>query len=160
MKHETFAKALGKITSGLYLMTSKVEDDASPRDQMMLASWVQQVSFEPPMLVVAVNHQRSVRDHIHTDSYFGLNIIGQQHSELMKAPFQIKDLQAPFGELQIHHSSNGVVKIAKASAFLECKVQSIVSTGDHDLVIAEVTDGEVLQGDEPMAHVRKNGLSY
>ncbi|MEZ4575617.1 MAG: hypothetical protein R2857_11990 [Vampirovibrionales bacterium] len=47
---ETFAKALGRVASGIYIISTGRVPDA----QGMLTSWVMQAGFEPPQLTIAV----------------------------------------------------------------------------------------------------------
>jgi flavin reductase (DIM6/NTAB) family NADH-FMN oxidoreductase RutF len=32
--------------------------------------------------------------------------------------------------------------------------------GDHDLFVAEITSGRMLEEGQPMVHIRKNGFHY
>lgn len=50
------AKALGKLSSGLYLVTAAHDDAKSA----MIASWVQQASFQPLGLTVAIAKDRAI----------------------------------------------------------------------------------------------------
>ena len=43
-------KALGRIPSGLFIVTAKYED----QEDAVLASWVNQSSFEPPEVTIAL----------------------------------------------------------------------------------------------------------
>src|SRR3954464_13286509 len=62
-------QALGRIPSGLYILTVRHGD----RSTGMLASWVQQAGFEPPMLTVAVHRDRFGVDWIVASGKFALN---------------------------------------------------------------------------------------
>src|SRR5258706_383723 len=53
---QELALALGRVPSGLFILT--VCD--GQRETGMLASWVQQCSFEPPQVSVAVKHGRDL----------------------------------------------------------------------------------------------------
>ncbi|MCB0326332.1 MAG: flavin reductase family protein [Bdellovibrionales bacterium] len=157
MKHSTFSKALGKIVSGLYLVTHELEN----KPVVMLASWVMQTSFDPPMISLCVGRDRAIREQMIPGRHFGLNVIGDQHKHLMKTAYASHpDPLKPFGDLPTQKSIHGCIMLTHASAFLDCRVERLISAGDHDLVLAELVDGQVLRDDRPMTHIRKNGLHY
>src|SRR5262245_21333861 len=62
-------QALGRIATGLYILTASHEGRATG----MLASWVQQAAFDPPMLTVAVHRDRYVGDWMEASGRFVLN---------------------------------------------------------------------------------------
>jgi hypothetical protein len=62
---DDWARALGRIPSGLFILTARFEDQSTG----MLASWVQQVSFDPPLVSVAVKKGRFVANWLVTNPY-------------------------------------------------------------------------------------------
>ena len=56
--HRQLASALGRIPSGLFILTAR----RGAAETGMLASWVQQCAFEPPHLSLAVKRGRPVLD--------------------------------------------------------------------------------------------------
>ena len=50
-------KALGRVVSGLYVVTAKCED----KEDAVLASWVNQCSFDPPAVTIALGTLRQAR---------------------------------------------------------------------------------------------------
>ncbi|MGH7200022.1 MAG: flavin reductase family protein, partial [Planctomycetaceae bacterium] len=50
---------LGRTPSGVFILSVS---DGDGRETGMLASWVQQAAFDPPMLTVAVNRARYLHD--------------------------------------------------------------------------------------------------
>ncbi len=48
----------------------------------------------------------------------------------------------------------------EAHAYLFGKVLQRMPTGDHELYLAEVTAGSLLEEGQPMVHIRKNGFHY
>ena len=55
---QTVGKALGRIPSGVFVLTAVHEN----RRDAMLASWVQQVGFDPPAVSIAVAKGRPIVD--------------------------------------------------------------------------------------------------
>jgi flavorubredoxin len=64
-------KALGRISGGLYIITSQKGDVKSA----MLASWVTQASFKPLGLTIAVAKDRAIESLMHVGDRFVLNVL-------------------------------------------------------------------------------------
>ena len=73
-------QALGRVPSGLFILTVSHEG----RSTGMLASWVQQAGFEPPMVTVAVASRRYAGDWIAASGRFTLNQIPAGNKPLLR----------------------------------------------------------------------------
>jgi flavorubredoxin/flavin reductase (DIM6/NTAB) family NADH-FMN oxidoreductase RutF len=152
-------QAVGRIVGSLCVLTAKQEDRASA----MLASWVAQASFNPPGLTIAVAKDRAVEPLTHSGNQFVLNILKEgNHIGLMKhflKPFGPG--QNRFADVATQESTNGSPILTDALAYLECKVQNRMESGDHWLVYATVENGKVLNQDGVTAvHHRKSATHY
>ena len=154
---ESLATALGRIPSGLFVLTAKNGDD----DTGMLASWVQQCSFDPPHVSVAVNKQRDVLDWLAAGAPFVLNVIPEGGKALV-AHFGkgFARGEPAFIDVEVARERDTPPILLAAHAYLVCFVVSRVDAGDHVLVIGRVTAGAVLHDGKPTVHVRKNGSRY
>jgi flavin reductase (DIM6/NTAB) family NADH-FMN oxidoreductase RutF len=65
-----------------------------------------------------------------------------------------------FKELDIQRTGDGTAILEESLAYLECRVESSLPTGDHEMLLLRVIGGRVLGEGKPMVHVRKNGLHY
>src|SRR3954464_11070823 len=74
------SQALGRIPSGLYILTVSVGE----RSTGMLASWVQQAGFEPPMVTAAIRRDRYVADWIAEAGRFTLNQLATGSRSLIR----------------------------------------------------------------------------
>ncbi len=77
---EAIAQVLGRIPSGLFVLTVRHEE----RDGGMLASWVMQAGFEPPMVSVAVRSDRHLAAWLTAGSPFALHILPTGDKSLLK----------------------------------------------------------------------------
>ncbi len=152
------ALAIGKITSGLFIVTAGKNEVYDG----YLASWIQQVSFEPLLLSIAMKPGRPCYDFIQENGIFCINIVGSENNGLMKPFWKGYDPQiSPFEGLQKSISSQGSLILLDAMAAIECKMLSSIKPGDHEILIAEVLASYTLkEKDKPLAHVRKSGSSY
>lgn len=149
--------ALGRITSGIYILTAGQGDQATG----MLASWVMQAGFDPPMITVAVRHGRYVADWLADGAPFVLNIVADDQKHLLKHFGKGFEPGEPaFDGLDVQATVSGVPALADSVGYLQCAPQSHVDSGDHRIVLARITAG-VHNGDRPpMVHIRKSGAHY
>lgn len=149
--------ALGRIPSGLFILTVKKGDIETG----LLASWVQQCSFAPPMVSVAIQPSRAVAQYLTEDGPFTLNLLEDGQTDMI-AHFGkgFAPGEDAFHDLDIERGGPGGPVLKEALAVLECQVRTRVRGGDHDLILAEVTTGRLLDEGRPMVHVRKNGFHY
>jgi flavin reductase (DIM6/NTAB) family NADH-FMN oxidoreductase RutF len=152
------ALALGRIPSGLFILTTR----NGPRATGMLASWVQQAGFAPPMLTVALRRDRFIADWIAASGRFALSQVIAHHKTLLRhfARGFAPDEPA-FEGLTLRHEAVGGPILADALAYLDCQVADELVGPDHRIFLAQVVAGALLHPDaEPMLHVRHNGMHY
>jgi flavin reductase (DIM6/NTAB) family NADH-FMN oxidoreductase RutF len=151
------APAVGKIPSGLFIITTVLDG----RKEGFLGSWVQQASFSPLLIGIALKPGRACHAAIKAHGRFCVNIVGQNNGGLMKPFWTFKEGVDPFETLEHRITSRGNVVMGNAMAYLECEARSFALPGDHEIVFAEVVDNQILQPeDKPLTHVRKGGLGY
>ena len=149
--------ALGRVTSGIYILTAGQGDLATG----MLASWVMQAGFEPPMVTVAVRQGRYVADWLTEGQPFNLNIVADAQKHLLKHFGKGFEPGEPaFEGFHISICDNGVPALVEAVGHLECEPQSHLDSGDHRIVLARVVRGLLVNDLPPMVHLRKSGANY
>lgn len=149
---------VGKIPSGLFIIT--VTDGESKEG--FLASWIQQVSFDPLMISIAIEPERPVLERIREVDCFCVNIVGHQNNGLLK-PFWggAREGVNPLDAVETLVTPRGNVLLNDSMASLECELRDTFTAGDHVIVIGEVVETHLLKPeDKPMTHVRKTGASY
>jgi flavin reductase (DIM6/NTAB) family NADH-FMN oxidoreductase RutF len=150
------AVAVGKIPSGLFIVTSVFEGNR----EGYLASWIQQTSFSPLLVSLAVKPGRPCYAAMKAHGRFCVNVVGHQNGGMMK-PFWNVGNQDPFAGLEFDVSPRGNIVLRKAVVALECEFRSSANPGDHEIVFAEVVESHLLQvEDKPLTHTRKSGLGY
>ncbi len=153
----SFAAALGRIPSGLFILTAGVGDEASG----MLASWIQQCSFEPPLVSVAVKRDRHFTMLLSTEAPFVVNIVAAGHTKFLGHFGKgFGPAESAFDGIEVQQTVGGIPILVGASAHLECRVVQRFTAGDHDLVISRVVGGRLHTDESPFVHVRKSGLHY
>jgi flavin reductase (DIM6/NTAB) family NADH-FMN oxidoreductase RutF len=67
----------------------------------------------------------------------------------------------PFTDVENFPAPSGLPVVAGALAWLDCELmQTCDFGGDHELVIARVTAGDLLRTGHSFTHVRGNGFHY
>jgi flavin reductase (DIM6/NTAB) family NADH-FMN oxidoreductase RutF len=150
--------ALGRVPSGLFILTVRRGDRATG----MLASWVQQAGFRPPMLTVAVRHDRYVADWIAGSGRFALNQVRAGQKRLIQHFARgFLPEAAAFEGLHLRADAQGGPVLAEALASHEAAGAAAWAGGDHRIFLARVVAGGLLDpAAEPMLHVRHNGSHY
>ena len=152
-------KALGRISSGLYIITAKKGEVTSA----MLASWVSQASFQPLGFTVAVAKDRAIESLMQVGDSFVLNILEEgNYAALMKHFLKrFPPGGDRFAGIRTRPAQNGSPLLADALAYLECTVTSRMEVSDHWIVYCTVQEGKVSNPDGLTAvHHRKVGTYY
>jgi flavin reductase (DIM6/NTAB) family NADH-FMN oxidoreductase RutF len=151
-------QALGRIPSGLYILTVQQGERATG----MLASWVQQAGFDPPMVTVGIRRDRYVADWVAASGRFALSQLAVGSKALIRHFGRGFEPDAPaFEGVALRHDARGGPVLAGALAYLDAEVAGELGEGDHRIFVARVIDGALLQPDaEPFLHVRANGFHY
>jgi len=152
-------KALGRISSGLYIITAQKGDVSSA----MLASWVSQASFQPLGFTVAVAKDRAIESLMQMGDTFVLNILEEgNYATLMKHFLKrFPPGGDRFAGIRTRPAQNGSPILGDALAYLECTVASRMEVSDHWLVYCTVEDGKVSDPEGMTAvHHRKVGTYY
>ncbi len=152
-------KALGRLSSGLYILTTQKGNVSSA----MVASWVAQASFKPLGVSVAVAKDRAIESLLHVGDCFVLNVLEEgNYQGLMKHFLKRFPPGADrFQGLRTYPANNGSPILADALAYMECEVTSRIDCGDHWVLYSTVRVGRVSKPDALTAvHHRKVGNHY
>lgn len=152
-------KALGRISSGLYIITAAKGEVTSA----MLASWISQASFQPLGFTIAVAKDRAIESLMQVGDTFVLNILEEgNHLPLMKHFLKRFPPGADrFAGIRTRPAENKSPILADALAYLECTVNTRMELTDHWLVYCTVEEGKVSKDEAITAvHHRKIGNYY
>lgn len=152
-------KAIGRISSGLYIITAKKGDLTGA----MLASWVTQASFDPPGFTIAVAKDRAIESLMHVGDRFVLNILEEGNYQLLMKHFlkRFPPGADRFAGIKTQTAENGSPILIDSLAYLEGEVVSRMECNDHWIVYSKVNNGRVAKSDALTAvHHRKVGNYY
>ncbi len=133
---EAAAQVWSTLTTGVYILTTR--DGGIGHG--MSASWVTQVSGEPPLLAAAVGRNCYSHGRIVGHGMFGLNVVGQS-SRRLQDYFHSAAARRPgnLDRVDWFWSPSGVPWLSSALLCLECRVRQQIIVGDRSLFLASVS---------------------
>ena len=156
------AEAMHQMPYGVYAIGS-VDDTGA---NVMIADWVQQVSFTPRLVAVALERDSSTFRRIQASGCFSVNLLTAEPDSLRMAMQFVQPADASKVEGRSdsasaqHHSKlegiehtrtpRGLPLLNDALMWLECDLEQVSEAGDHVLVLGRVVDGRVINSAEPM----------
>lgn len=150
------ARALGQVPSGCFVMTAS----SGPKATGILASWVQQASFEPPMVTAAVKQGRPIQELIEASGHFVLNHISENPLSMFRHFGRGFKLDEPaFDGLSTQTDPAGVI-IQDCLGHMSCRVVKSIDAGDHKIYVGEILAASCKGDARPYVHLRSNGLQY
>ncbi|MDH6059322.1 diflavin flavoprotein [Chrysosporum bergii ANA360D] len=152
-------EALGRISSGLYIVTTKKGE----MQGAMLASWVIQASLQPLGVAIAVSKERAIASLMHLGDGFVLNVLGEENYQGLIKHFlkRFPPGANRFEGIKTYAASNNSPILAEALAYMECEVTSRMDCGDHWVIYSIVTTGRVANVNGlSTVHHRKIGNHY
>jgi flavin reductase (DIM6/NTAB) family NADH-FMN oxidoreductase RutF len=152
MKAE-WISAFGKLTYGIYVVTSGYQEKING----MIASWVSQVSYEPPLIMAAVHIDRYSHRLIEKGGGFVLHVLAATQIGSLSR-FKGPDANAKFRSLNWRKGQTGCPILADCLAYLECRLKQRYRPGNHTLFIGEVIDAGVLADEKPLTTGEYEGV--
>jgi len=151
------ARALGRLPSGVYVVTTL----RAGAPVGFVGSFVQQVAFEPPTIILAVAKERELLADLRSTGRFALSILGAGDQALM-SPFlkRLAPGTSPFDGLATSRTTSGLVVLDAALAWLDCRQSDERDAGDHVVLFGVVEEARLAREGDPRVHLRKNGLGY
>ncbi len=156
MDPEAKKKALRKIVHGVYVIGVRGEGKLNA----FTATWVSQVSFEPPLVMIAVRKASISHQMIEQSKVFVINLLAS--GQKLLAQHFLKPAHLGGDKLEGIPHRLGVTEapiLQEAAAYLECRVREIHTGGDHSIVIGEVIEAGVQQDVEPLT-LKETGWQY
>ena len=156
----TAGPALGKLPSGLAICTAQHGTERTG----FLASWAQQVSFEPALVAVCIKAGRPIEKLIDASGHLALNILAEgDFASLKRYGKGFEPGIDPWAEdPQSLMEGQPAPVFAHGYAYLVLKHTKVLETGgDHQIHIGELVSGALLDAEKkPYVHIRKDGFGY
>ncbi|MGD2096612.1 MAG: flavin reductase family protein [Desulfobacterales bacterium] len=145
--------AFGKMTYGIYVLTSNAGEAVNG----MIASWVSQVSHDPPLILAAVHPNRYTHQLIEKGGCFALHVLSDMQTDFL-ARFKRPDIEDKFFALDWTTGLTGCPILSDCLAYFECVLKTQYRPGNHTLFIGEVIAVGRLGDGTPLTSLDYEGL--
>ena len=144
-------KALYSLSCGVFVLAGKAGDKINA----CITNTCMQVANSPTRVAIAVLNGNYTRELVQEGGVFCLTLLDQSCTMDTIRHFGMqsgRDVDK-FAGMDYAVDKNGVPYLpGQSCAYLSCRVLSSQDLGSHTLFIAEVEDGEVLSGGEPLTY--------
>lgn len=142
-------KRIGQATAAAVSIVAAYGQDAAQTVGLTVSSFVT-LSFEPPLVMFAVQHNADSYRSLTESKMFGVSLLSAGQAEVAerfarKGPAKIAETRFEPG------ATLRVPLIPHALANLECTTDQVILSGDHAIIIGIVTDARVRDG-EPLLY--------
>ncbi len=128
---------LQKIPYGIFVVGVSHNDETSG----FTATWISQVSFDPPLIMIGVRKDSHAASLIKNGQVFSINYLSRKQKKIAEIFFNPPPVDGNLlGGIVFHNGRTGAPLIDEAIGNLECVVREITSPGDHLVVIGEIVD--------------------
>lgn len=136
-----------KITQGVYV----VGVAHGERRHAFTAVWVTQVSFDPLLLAVSVNPANASYPLLRASGGFTVSVLKQGQLEFARhfGTRSGRDVEKLAG-FAWRPGITGAPILQDAAAYFDCRVVGSMPAGDHELLVGQAVNGEIL---DPDAHL-------
>ena len=143
-------KAMYKLTYGLFLLTCQKDG----KDYGCIINTCLQVSNEPNRISISVINKNFTADILKETDCFNVSVLSEEAPFALYKHFGMqsgRDVDKFEGYEKIARSENGLAYLTEgANGYLSAKIFEYKDLGSHTMIVADVTDGDVL-GDAPSA---------
>lgn len=149
---------LRQFPYGLYVLTVT----SGGEEHGMTCNWLTQASFEPPMVVVAVENTSKTIGLVRDAHHFAVNLLTDGQRDLAgklgrtseQAPQKLKGVKTKPAP------QSGAPILVDALGWVECRLMTTLPAGDHTLVLGEVVEAGVEhEGAKPLT-LQDAGFKY
>ncbi len=146
---ETFRQVLRSWATGVTIVTSQAGD----LRHGMTVSAFNEVSLDPPLILVCADKTSNTRGVIERSHAFSVSILANGQDELSSLFANKRQEAVRFDGLECELGATGCPRIPGALAWLDCSVQQAIEAGDHIVYIGCVERAKVKELG-PLLHFR------
>ena len=147
MDSATFRRTCSRFATGVAIATV-IAEDGSPHG--MTVNSLTSVSVDPPMVLICVDYSSNLLAMFRASLRYGLSILDEDQQELSHRFAQRG--QDRFDGIPWEPGATGVPLIPGALAQLECEIRTVVESGDHAVLIAQVVAARESAGGRPLLY--------
>ncbi|MFN2606796.1 MAG: flavin reductase family protein [Acidimicrobiales bacterium] len=153
-------RVLWSMPSGLYVVGSR----AGERRNAMTLNWATQVSADPKLVAIGVEHGALTHELVTEGGVFSVCLVDREDRAIVRRFTKPVEADLGAGTLNGFPFSDGVTGapvLDQAVAVVECRVRQAVDLGSHTLFVGEVVDARFLKPeDTPVLSMQDTRMNY
>jgi flavin reductase (DIM6/NTAB) family NADH-FMN oxidoreductase RutF len=144
---ESFKAAAGRFASGVTIVSTRNGEHIYGITATSFVS----LSLNPLLVTVSINSNSPILEEIRESGIFAISVLSSEQQPVSayfsrRGRGKSKD---SFEEVRTHVGQTGAPVVADALSWFDCRLQSMVAGGDHEILVGEVataggSDGEPL----------------
>ncbi|MGZ4864074.1 MAG: flavin reductase family protein [Halobacteriota archaeon] len=143
--------ALWKLINPIAIITASYDGLVSG----FIASWITQVSFVPPLVMVAMNPSHYTYDLVINSNAFAINVLRADQAELVDLFGKSSGRKVDkFGHTLYELGKTGSPIIKDCLAFVDCSVMWSKEAGDHIAVVGSIVSAEIVSDGDALQEAR------
>ena len=134
---ESFKAAAGRFASGVTIVSTRNGEYVYGITATSFVS----LSLNPLLVTVSINSNSPMLDEIRQSNIFAISVLSREQ-QLVSAYFSRRGRgksKGNFEEVRTHVAQTGAPIVTDALSWFDCRLQSVVAGGDHEILIGEVT---------------------
>ncbi|UCG62362.1 MAG: flavin reductase [Candidatus Zixiibacteriota bacterium] len=151
-------KVLKKLEYGVYVVTM----GRGTQGNAFTASWISQISSEPPMVALAVHNKHQSSRLIKENKAFAVNLIGSGQEAVAKTYYGPAEsgYEKLAGTSVKDSPRTGTPLLPGAIGYLDCLLVDTVQAGNHTLFIGRVKAASLDDSDSQLMTTTNSKLYY
>jgi 3-hydroxy-9,10-secoandrosta-1,3,5(10)-triene-9,17-dione monooxygenase reductase component len=143
-----YRQVLGHFPTGVTVITAATP--AGPVG-MAIGSFAS-LSLDPPQVLFCAGQHSSTWPKVREAGSFCINLLAEDQEDVCRVFASKADDK--FAEIGWKRSGNGSPLLEGVLGYIDCVLETVVSSGDHDIVVGAVTDLDVLHEGGPLLFFR------
>jgi flavin reductase (DIM6/NTAB) family NADH-FMN oxidoreductase RutF len=157
LNDELINKVTWKIPTALALIGSRAGDERNA----MTASWITQLSMEPVLIGVGVEHDAVTHRLISEGGSFTVNLWDSGDTRVfVKFSKPAVDDGATLNGRAVRTATTGAPVFEEALAWMDCEVRHRLELGTHTLFVGEIVDAGIQNDDVRPASMSDTRMKY
>jgi flavin reductase (DIM6/NTAB) family NADH-FMN oxidoreductase RutF len=151
---ETY-RQIGRAAAGAVTVVTTRDRSTNAVVGLTVSSFVT-LSFDPPLVMFAIQHDASSYPAIVATREFGVSLLAANQVDVARR-FAVKGAEKGAGVELLAGEVLAVPLIANALAHVECRTSQIFISGDHAIVVGLVEAARACEGDPLLYYARRYG---
>ncbi|MCP4574455.1 MAG: flavin reductase [bacterium] len=116
-------------------------------DGGLTAAWVMRASMDPPLLAVAIGHERYTHGLLAQATEFSVSVLAEGQVAVARLfGLQSRRDRDKWAEVEHVRLGEDTPALARCAARFLCRVEGRLAAGDHDLVTGRILKAEIVDG--------------